>query len=302
MAATIIKSVSIVVPVYGDWDSLSRCVTSLKKHVNADLHRVLLVNDCGPEVDMIERRIKTAIKGSKQFRYYRNQENLGFVKNCNRAVLELDRTNNDILLLNSDAEVTAGFLEEMQQVLYAKKKICAVSPRSNNATIATIPLYAQHQQGLDREAAYEVFGVFSRDLPKYNIAPTAHGFCMLIRRSAIQELGLFDEVFGRGYGEEVDFCQRASGAGWTSAIANHAFVFHLGARSFSPSTKQELIRRSTRIIAQRYPRFGDQVQGYIQSVLSQEKRVGIVPPRKQVLKQLVTRVIRKSKSIFHGMI
>jgi GT2 family glycosyltransferase len=262
---------------------------------------VLLVNDCGPEVDMIEKGIKNAIKGAKKFRYHRNQENLGFVKNCNQAVFKLDKTNNDILLLNSDTEVTPGFLEEMQRVLYSKKKICAVSPRSNNATIATIPLYAQNQRGLDRKAAYKVFREFNHQLPKYNVTPTAHGFCMLIRRSVIQEIGLFDEIFGRGYGEEVDFCQRALSSGWVSAIANHAFVFHLEARSFSLSSKQKLIKRSTRVISQRYPSYSQQVQTYIQSTLDQEKQVGIIESHTQVLKQLARKMTRKVSNIFHGM-
>ena len=39
--------------------------------------------------------------------------------------------------------------------------------------------------------------------------PTAHGFCMYIKREAIDDLGLFDEeTFGKGYGEENDFSYR----------------------------------------------------------------------------------------------
>src|SRR5688572_29851966 len=139
------KKVTVVVPVYGDWPSLAQCIEALKEHV-APRHNVLLVNDCGPEADLMEDNIKQAIKGTA-FRYERNPKNLGFVGTCNRAALEIDQTKNDILLLNSDTKPTKGFLEEMLAVLYESDKHAAVSPRSNNATINTIPLWAVSQKG-----------------------------------------------------------------------------------------------------------------------------------------------------------
>ena len=74
-------------------------------------------------------------KGIESFRYERNKKNLGFVGTCNRAVLELEKTNNDIMLFNSDAMLVANTLEELKSVLVARKEVGAVSPRSNNATI-----------------------------------------------------------------------------------------------------------------------------------------------------------------------
>src|SRR5688572_29617210 len=130
------SSVTIVVPVYGDWPSLEQCIASLKQFVSGP-HKVMLVNDCGPEVELMETNILKAIKDKEMFEYYRNPENQGFVKTCNRAAFELDTSGNDILLLNSDTVVTEGFLEEMVGVLYASDKHGCVCPRSNNATIAS---------------------------------------------------------------------------------------------------------------------------------------------------------------------
>ena len=98
-----IKAVNttIIVPVYGDWPSLKDCIESLKQYVDGR-NKVILVNDCSPDVEIIEKNIKRAINGHKNFRYYRNKKNLGFVRSCNNAVLKLDKTNNDIMLLNSD--------------------------------------------------------------------------------------------------------------------------------------------------------------------------------------------------------
>lgn len=280
------NNTTIVVPVYGDWPSLKECIESLQQNTNPRLHKVMLVNDCGPEADMIEKNIKKAIKDSPNFEYYRNKKNLGFVGNCNNAVMTLDKTNNDILLLNSDTKTTKGFLEEMSAVLYSSKHIGTVSPRSNNATICTFPLGAIHERGIESSKSFDLFQKSKEKLRRYNEAPTGHGFCLLIRRSLIQRFGLFDTAFGKGYGEEVDFCRRIKKQGWKCVIANQAYVFHLEARSFSMETKKKLIENSRKIIEARYPEYKAEVTSYIQNTLAQEASILKVNPLHQYSKKV----------------
>lgn len=266
-------SVTIIVPVYGDWLSLNDCIQSLMEHVDTGMHRVMLVNDCGPEADVIEQNIRVLIKSKTGFQYFRNKKNLGFVGNCNNAVMNLDKTQNDILLLNSDTKVTEGFVDEMRAVLYSKNSFGVVSPRSNNATICTFPLFSIQGERLPADTSYEYFDKYHMKLPRYNIAPTGHGFCILIRRSLIHEFGLFDTAFGKGYGEEVDFCRRVGKHGWKSVIANHAYVFHIEARSFSLETKAKLIEKSKKIIEKRYPEYKQEVTLYIREALELESKI-----------------------------
>lgn len=282
------KAVTIIVPVYGDWQSLSDCIDSLQKHVSKK-HRVLLVNDCGPEADEIEKNILQKIEGQANFFYHRNEANLGFVKNCNHAVFELDKTTNDILLLNSDTKVTEGFLEELIEVLYDNDTIGVVSPRTNNATIATIPLSAMKTKGLSAENSHNVFLKYKDKLPRYKIAPVAHGFCMLIRRSLIKKYGLFDEIFGKGYGEEVDFCQRIGMHGFVSVFSNRSFVYHLEARSFTLETKAKLLDKNNQIVRKRYPDYQQSVRDYIKKVNAEEEK--IMKPGLYRLKS-ITRILR----------
>ena len=64
--------------------------------------------------------------------------------------------------------------------------------------------------------------------------PTGVGSCLYIRRACLEQVGMFDaERFGRGYGEENDFCLRALAAGWRSVLAGDVFVYHEGAVSFA---------------------------------------------------------------------
>ncbi len=265
------KPVTIVVPVYADWSSLKTCIKSLKQTVSEN-DKVILVNDCGPQAVVLRKKIKKAINKQINFEYFHNPGNLGFIKTCNRAVFELDNTANDILLLNSDTQVTPGFLEEMQSIFTADKDIGAVSPRSNNATIATIPLSSALQKGINPNKAFKIWREIKNKLPRYNEVPVAHGFCLLIRRSVINKYGLFDEVFGKGYGEENDFCLRIKKQGFKSVLANRAFVFHLEARSFTLEAKSKLLEKNSKILYKRYPNYRQSVRDYMKEALVREAK------------------------------
>lgn len=257
------KKVTVVVPVYGDWESLEQCIESLKLYTDKK-HTVMFVNDCGPEVEELETKIKKSIKGLANFKYYRNSQNLGFVRTCNRAALELDDSDNDILLLNSDTKVTEGYLEELVDVLYISEKHGAVCPRSSNATIASVPYkFAYPREDRDPDYAYEVYESIKPLLPRYTVAPVAVGFCILIRRTLIKNFGLFDEIYGLGYSEENDFCLRINKYGYSSILAHQAFVYHLESKSFTSEKKRLLVENNEAKMIQRYPYYKQVVERYL---------------------------------------
>lgn len=257
------KAVTIVVPIYGDLPSLEQCIESLIKNVDAR-NNILLVNDCGPDANNIESRLKTLIKGNKNFYYERNPQNLGFIGTCNRAVNELDQTDNDILLLNSDTVVTEGFLEEMVDVLYASDKHGAVCPRSSNATIASVPFrYRTPKTERDTEYAWDAYTQVKDLLPRYIVTPVAVGFCILIKRNLIKNFGLFDPTYGLGYSEENDFCLRINKYGFSSVMANHAFVYHLESKSFTSEKKKILVEQNEQKMMKKYPYYRELVERYI---------------------------------------
>ncbi len=74
-------------------------------------------------------------------------------------------------------------------------------------------------------------------------APTTVGFCMYIRRAALDEAGPFDaKTFGKGYGEENDFCLRSAALGWRHHIACDTFVRHEGGASFGAAADTGITR------------------------------------------------------------
>lgn len=248
------RPVTVVVPIYDDLPGLERCITALRDGVNFDVDRVLLSNDVGPNADLIERRVLELIDGHPGFEYVRNDRNLGFVGNCNRAVLEVDTTGNDVLLLNSDTVPSPGFVEEMAGVLASDDVIGVVCARSDNATIASLPFARRNPSArMSPERTRDVHAAVRDLLPRSTPAPVAMGFCFLTRRSLIERFGLFDEVFSPGYGEENDYCLRINAHGYTSVFANRALVMHTGSTSFSGDRGPMLRLAHERILLERYP-------------------------------------------------
>lgn len=258
------RPITVVVPVYGDAESLLACLRSLIATVDTERDGVLIVNDCGPDADAIERDVLALVSERPGFRYERNPRNLGFVGTCNRAALELVESGDDVLLLNSDTVTTPGWLDELGGVLHDDPSHGIVCARSTNATIASLPLRLrdpQRQRTLER--TLDVATALRDRLPRYSYPPVAMGFCFLVRRELIDRYGLFDEAFAPGYGEENDFCLRMATKGFRSVMAHRAIVAHEGARSFTNARRARLRAAHERILAARHPDYSQSVREYL---------------------------------------
>lgn len=285
-------NVTIVIPVYKDWATLSLCIESLKKYVDKR-HTILLVNDRSSEWQELEKKICASIAGCQNFRYACNPENMGFVKTCNRAVMELDQTDHDVLLLNSDTQVTEGFLEEMLDVLYATEKHGVVCPRSNNATLLTMPLEYDGDRSKIIDQSYSLWKEMKDGLPRWSVVPTGVGFAFLIRRFLIRDFGLFDEVYGIGYNEENDLTLRVNQYGFSAVMANHAFVFHYESKSFTNEQKTVQNIKNEKTLLSRYPFYTNVVHHYFHYDCHPLEKFSIlysedIFPKKRILFSLYT--------------
>jgi GT2 family glycosyltransferase len=94
--------------------------------------------------------------------------------------------------------------------------------------------------------------------------PTAPGFCLLLRRAVVDQLGGFDPAYGRGYQEENDWCQRARAAGHQVGRANRAFVFHVGEVSFAGQRARLDVLNARRLL-RRYPGYAEDCRAFEQT-------------------------------------
>jgi GT2 family glycosyltransferase len=92
-------------------------------------------------------------------------------------------------------------------------------------------------------------------LNQYPELVTAVGFCMYIKRDAIDKIGYFDEVnFEKGYGEEGDFSVRATQKGYKNVLCDNTFIFHKGRGSFL-DTQDDLLQKNHEVLAKLHPGF-----------------------------------------------
>lgn len=243
--------------------SLLPCAEELRA-INGE---VLFINDSpdDPDLSTALEEISAEIGKAFAWRILNNPQNLGFVGACNRAVAEAVDRGVDLLLLNSDTVVVPGAFSEMVRVSRLDPMIGFVNPRSNNATLATLPYQDRFRHAAPAEAEAGWRQLAGR-LPQLSYVPTAVGFCLLIRWAILAEFGGFDEIYGRGYNEENDLVMRASRRGYRAVLANHAFVWHEGSSSFGKNADVlALEARNRATLLTRYPEYVRLTEGYFDS-------------------------------------
>lgn len=261
----------VVIPVFNAPAQLARCLAAVRKTVDSAAE-VLVIDDASTDPAVSE------LLGSRcdGWRVIRQPENRGFVATANLGMLEADRR--DVVLLNSDTIPAGDWLQRISRCAESDATIASITPFTNNGEIASLPVFCRASPvptdpeawaGACRQAA----------VPDYPEIPTAVGFCMYMRRACIDRVGGFDEAaFGRGYGEENDWCMRAVAVGYRHVLCDDAFVAHEGNASFGPlglGPGDDAMRR----LLDRHPDYLELVEDFI-------RRDPLAGIRKRILKFL----------------
>ena len=259
------RGVLVAVPFYRNEALVGTLAASLRRCADdlAAIGAELVFYDDSPDYPALAEALarEAAAMDLIACRVETNTANLGFVRTMNRAVDEAVARGLHLVMLNSDTQVCPGALPAMLGVLRLDRMHGFVNPRSDNATIATLPLQGRLGGGTDALADY---AAFAQRLPPFSYVPTAVGFCLLVRWEILAEFGGFDEVYGQGYNEENDLVMRASRVGYRAVLANRAFVAHQGEASFSLSERPrtEWERRNRAILDRRYPEYAAHTRRY----------------------------------------
>ncbi|WP_445376306.1 glycosyltransferase [Niveispirillum fermenti] len=252
-------TVDVIVPVHGDRAATQACFDALLGCDPGWPMRIVAIDDRGPDPEIGQFLDDLARQGRIVLR--RNPGNLGFVRSVNIGMaLHPDR---DVVLLNADTCVSAGWLGRLRAAALGSDRTGTATPWSNDATICSYPL-ANAPTPLADIDVEELDDVARTALAGRTMeVPTGVGFCLYIRRACLDQTGWFDaEAFGAGYGEENDFCLRATAQGWRHVIALDTFVGHVGGGSFG-AAKQARINAALAVLATRYPDYEAEVHRFI---------------------------------------
>jgi O-antigen biosynthesis protein len=189
-------TVSIVIPVYNAWEMNEKCIASIIEHTGDVAYEVIVADDCSTD------ETKDISKYFINVVHVRNEQNLGFLKNCNHAASYA--RGKYIHFLNNDTEVKTGWLSSLVRLM------------ESDAAIGMTGSKLVYPDGKLQEAGGIIWNDASGwnygnrqnpDMPEFNYVKEVDyisGASMLVRKALWEELGGFDECYTPAYCEDSD--------------------------------------------------------------------------------------------------
>jgi GT2 family glycosyltransferase len=212
----------VVIPVDRGLDETRRCIRSVLADRAFPLARIIVIDNRSPDPELVAWLKELAAEG--QIHLIRTRRRLSFAASVNLGIGAAET--HDVVLLSSDTQMPAGWLGRLSAHAYSQPNVATVSPFSNDAWICGYPdevggaiAFGESPARMD-EVCRTVNAGRSSDIP------VALGHCMYIRRDALRAVGVFDtESSVAEHAAEIDFCLRATAAGWRHRLACDTFVY-----------------------------------------------------------------------------
>ncbi len=215
---------------------LRECLESLRRYPSGTEMAVHVVDNASKDgtAEMVAREFP-------EVHLTASDENLGFGAANNLVIRE--STASYILCLNPDTRATEGALGRLIDVMDERVKLGICGPRLeledgslDHAAKRSFPTPLSalgHFTGIGRRRGSGVLAAYRA--PEVDAGPVdaINGACMLFRRSALEEVGLFDEGYWM-YMEDLDLCYRFDEARWVTWYEPSATVVHVKAGTTGP--------------------------------------------------------------------
>jgi N-acetylglucosaminyl-diphospho-decaprenol L-rhamnosyltransferase len=242
---------AVVVVNHNTGELLSRCLRSATEAAG-DARLELIVVDNASRDDSADH----AIRANPRTRLIRNPDNRGFAAAANQGMRGTAAP--FVLLLNPDAEILAGTLGGFLKVARERPRAGAIGPIVKDPDGSTYPS-ARRIPTVAEGLGHAFLGPFldNRFSRAYTMADWdrrgeravdwVSASCVLLRRDALDEVGLFDERFFM-YVEDVDLCTRLGRAGWEVLFSPELEVLHIGGVSTGGYRSRRMVVEHSRSI------------------------------------------------------
>lgn len=247
-------NVDLIVCVHNALEDVKRCLESVVANTFPP-YRLIIIDD-GSDIETKEY-LENFVVGQPAL-LIRNEEAIGYTRAANTGLRHSSAEM--VVLLNSDTIVPPRWLDRLVRCALSDERIGLVGPLSNTASWQSVPeIFNAQGDWADnslpdgwsvKDFSNEVASVSNCIFPRVGFL---NGFCLLIKRGVIKDIGLFDEItFARGYGEENDYCLRAFQRNWQLAVADDCYVYHAQSKSYSHELRKELANLSGDALAAKH--------------------------------------------------
>lgn len=265
--ASLRQEIVIVVPVYDAPDAVAVCLDSVLAQTRGAA-RLIVIDDASPDPAIAP--LLARYRDCRGVTVLSNERNLGFTATANRGIEAAGHA--DVVLLNADTEVAAHWLAGLRRAAWAAADTASATAVSDNAGAFSVP-ELEHENPFPHgwTFAQAALAVRQQAGSAYPRLPTGNGFCLYLKRAALDAVGVLDaQAFAQGYGEENDWCQRAEAAGWRHVIAGDVLVRHARSRSFGEARRRTLGEAGMAVLRERWPNYENDVGA---SLFSPRRRV-----------------------------
>ncbi len=247
--------VTVIIPHWNGIEILEPCLRSLEASTYVNL-KVVVVDNAS-----IDESVSFVRREFPKVTLIENSENRGFAGGVNVGIQQGD--SDYFLVLNNDTTHDPDWIEPLVAALEFDPEIAAVQPKIMSAQNPNIFDYAGGVGGLLDILAFpyalgRIFTTTEEDDGYYDTPCDifwASGTALLLRSSALKEVGLFDEDFF-AHMEEIDLCWRLHNAGWRVVNAPSSRIFHHSGWTLPPDRYQKKYlnhRNNLMMIIKNYP-------------------------------------------------
>jgi GT2 family glycosyltransferase len=218
----------IIIPVWNQWELTVACLRSIKKY--SQQYRLIVINNGSEAAEW--SRIEQELSQHRNVLVITNAENVGFVKAVNQGIGKVEAP--FTVLMNNDTEAVYFWLQKLKTPLVVNNRIMLSGP------LTTTPdswqgKYPKNRAGWTvRESGMLAF------------------FCTMFRSEVFKTVGLLDEAFGVGFGDDDDYCLRVLKAGYKMALVQDIVIPHHHRSTFKKLYSDETISEMQKTAINRF--------------------------------------------------
>lgn len=220
------------------------CLSSIRRNTEAEKYQLVYVDNGSAHTNFYQ-----LVKNNPDVVFVRFPFNHGSVRAINAGLaLALMSSAEFVLLMDNDTEVPAG------DVLWLDRMVSYFDDPQVGAVGAVSDYVSGVQQA---EQAPDTYNKDWSEEGRSGVKnppemPVLVSFAMMLRKDAIKSVGMFDERYEPGMGEDYDYVLQLRQAGWKCVVGKSVWIKHVGSQTFGKMGFNEILQNSYRLLVDKW--------------------------------------------------